>query len=47
MEHIGIIVSADAEIGLGSRVITLFKGVDEYIDEGINQERSQEYKCRQ
>ena len=47
MKHIGIVVCACPVIGLGCRVIALFKGVDKNVNERIYHENTQKQDCRQ
>ena len=47
MEHIRIIVKTHTGEGLGSKIESLFQGVDEYINQRIHQERAQKEHCRQ
>ena len=47
MEHIGVIVHSYAVKGLGCGIVTLFKGVHEYVDERIDHKSTQEQECRQ
>ena len=42
MEHIGVIVHAYAVKGLGCRIVTLFKGVHEYVDKRIDHKKHPE-----
>lgn len=47
MEHIGVVVQADAEVGLRRRVITLLKGVDKDVDQRVHHEGPQKKERRQ
>ena len=37
-----VVIETDSRIGLGSKVVILLEGVDEYIDKRVDQEETQE-----
>ena len=47
VEHIGVIVHSYAVKGLGCGIVTLFKGVHEYVDKRIDHKSTQKQECRQ
>jgi hypothetical protein len=47
VQNVGIVVRADAEIGLRSGIIALLKGIDENVDQGIDHKNADEQDGRQ
>jgi len=47
VKNIGIVVTADAKLGLGRKIVPFFKGIDQYIHQRVDHEDTQKCYSRQ